>query len=167
MSPGFPLAALLAMILLSRVSYWAKEHMSTLRSSHKLHKEQHAPVSGKRVAVSVAILLALLFSKYFYLASITSYYTFYLMSTFHVSVRSAQIYLFVFLGAVALGTIAGGPIGDRDRPQTRYLGLDFGSSSVHLGLALCKSVLDWHSQRGDRPDSCIGFSRRLWSMGRS
>jgi FSR family fosmidomycin resistance protein-like MFS transporter len=63
--------------------------------------------------LSIAVLLALLFSKFFYLASITSYYTFYLMGKFHLSVRSAQIHLFVFLGAVALGTIAGGPIGDR------------------------------------------------------
>ena len=109
----FSVAALLGMILLTRVSYWAKAHMSNLRSSYSRHPEQHAPVSRKRVGVSIAILLALLFSKYFYLASITSYYTFYLMNTFHLPVRSAQIYLFVFLGAVALGTIAGGPIGDR------------------------------------------------------
>ena len=55
----------------------------------------------------------LIFSKYFYMASLSSYYTFYLMSTFGVSVQSAQLYLFVFLGAVAAGTILGGPIGDR------------------------------------------------------
>jgi FSR family fosmidomycin resistance protein-like MFS transporter len=87
--------------------------MLNLLASRKVQKEEHSPVSGKRVAASIGILLALLFSKYFYLASITSYYTFYLMSKFHVSVRSAQLHLFVFLGAVALGTIAGGPIGDR------------------------------------------------------
>lgn len=109
----FSLAVLLAIILLSWVSRWTKKHMVNLRASRKIHNQQHAPVSGKKVAASVAILLALLFSKYFYLASITSYYTFYLMGKFNVSVRSAQIHLFVFLGAVALGTIAGGPIGDR------------------------------------------------------
>jgi FSR family fosmidomycin resistance protein-like MFS transporter len=65
------------------------------------------------VTGAIAILLALIFSKYFYLASLTSYYTFYLINRFHVSVQSAQIHLFVFLGAVALGTIAGGPLGDR------------------------------------------------------
>ena len=65
------------------------------------------------MALSVAILLALIFSKYFYLASLGSYYTFYLISKFHVSVQSAQINLFVFLGAVAAGTIIGGPVGDR------------------------------------------------------
>ena len=109
----FSLAILLAIILLSWVSGWAKKHMLSLLASRKARKELHAPVSGKRVAASISILLALLFSKYFYLASITSYYTFYLIGKFHVSVRSAQVHLFVFLGAVALGTIAGGPIGDR------------------------------------------------------
>jgi FSR family fosmidomycin resistance protein-like MFS transporter len=109
----FSLAVLLAIVLLTWVSRWTKKHVLSLRASRKIHKEQRAPVSGKKVAASVAILLALLFSKYFYLASITSYYTFYLMGKFNVSVRSAQIHLFVFLGAVALGTIAGGPIGDR------------------------------------------------------
>jgi FSR family fosmidomycin resistance protein-like MFS transporter len=62
---------------------------------------------------SIVILVVLVFSKYIYLASLTSYYTFYLINKFHVSVQNAQVYLFVFLGAVALGTILGGPIGDR------------------------------------------------------
>jgi MFS transporter, FSR family, fosmidomycin resistance protein len=61
----------------------------------------------------MAVLIALIFSKYFYLASLVSYYTFYLMARFHVPVRTAQVHLFVFLGAVAAGTIIGGPVGDR------------------------------------------------------
>jgi FSR family fosmidomycin resistance protein-like MFS transporter len=61
----------------------------------------------------MTILAVLIFSKYFYMASLTSYYTFFLMSRFHLSVQSAQVHLFVFLGAVALGTFAGGPVGDR------------------------------------------------------
>ena len=65
------------------------------------------------MAAVAALRVVLVFSKYLYLASLTSYYTFYLISTFHVPVQSAQVYLFVFLGAVALGTILGGPIGDR------------------------------------------------------
>jgi MFS transporter, FSR family, fosmidomycin resistance protein len=70
-------------------------------------------VSPRRVGWSLAILAALIFSKYFYLASLSSYYTFYLIEKFHLSVRTAQIQLFVFLAAVAVGTIVGGPIGDR------------------------------------------------------
>lgn len=68
---------------------------------------------ARTVLFAITILLALLFSKYFYLASLSSYYTFYLISKFHVSVRTAQLFLFLFLGAVAAGTIIGGPIGDR------------------------------------------------------
>src|SRR4029077_3927300 len=66
-----------------------------------------------KIRASIAILIALIFSKYFYLASLTSYYTFYLINKFNVSVQAAQIDLFVFLGAAAAGTILGGPIGDR------------------------------------------------------
>jgi FSR family fosmidomycin resistance protein-like MFS transporter len=61
----------------------------------------------------MSVLLALIFSKYVYLASLTSYFTFYLIHRFGVSVRDAQLELFVFLGAVAVGTILGGPVGDR------------------------------------------------------
>src|SRR5207244_13386631 len=70
-------------------------------------------VSPRRVGWSLAILGALIFSKYFYLASLSSYYTFFLIEKFYVSVRTAQFALFVFLAAVAVGTILGGPIGDR------------------------------------------------------
>jgi FSR family fosmidomycin resistance protein-like MFS transporter len=79
-------------------------------------KTAAAPIpraSRNEIVVALAILLALIFSKYFYLASFTSYYTFYLIEKFGVSVWSAQVHLFVFLAAVAVGTIAGGPIGDR------------------------------------------------------
>ena len=61
----------------------------------------------------MTILIALLFSKYFYLASLTNYYTFFLISKFHVSVENAQLHLFAFLAAAAIGTLAGGPVGDR------------------------------------------------------
>ena len=62
---------------------------------------------------AIAVLVALIFSKYIYLASLTNYYTFYLIETFGVSVRQSQILLFVFLGAMAAGTVVGGPVGDR------------------------------------------------------
>jgi FSR family fosmidomycin resistance protein-like MFS transporter len=77
------------------------------------HHHPAAHVSSGRVRASIAILIALIFSKYFYLASLTSYYTFYLINRFNVSVQAAQIDLFIFLAAAAAGTILGGPIGDR------------------------------------------------------
>ena len=109
----FSLAALAGMILLAGVSAWAKRHRSSWKKFSAKHEEPPPGVSTPRIVASVIILMALLFSKFVYLASLTSYYTFYLISKFHVSVKSAQIHLFVFLGAVALGTLIGGPVGDR------------------------------------------------------
>jgi FSR family fosmidomycin resistance protein-like MFS transporter len=72
-----------------------------------------SPVSRRQAVIAICVLLCLIFSKYFYLASLTSYYTLYLIETFDISVQSAQLRLFVFLGSVAVGTFAGGPVGDR------------------------------------------------------
>ena len=109
----FSAAALLAIIVLSRVGRWYKARRSSLTKAKSLAHEAHARLSNRKVAFVIAILIALIFSKFFYLAGLSSYYTFFLISKFHVSVRTAQIYLFVFLGAVATGTIVGGPVGDR------------------------------------------------------
>jgi FSR family fosmidomycin resistance protein-like MFS transporter len=70
-------------------------------------------LSRRRVAFAICILIALIFSKYFYLASISTFFTFYLVSRFHIALRSAQMCLFAFMGATALGTLIGGPVGDR------------------------------------------------------
>jgi FSR family fosmidomycin resistance protein-like MFS transporter len=111
------LLALLAMVILWRIGGWCRTRQSwtadtgTRRPAPQPHGRPR--FSARRVAWSIAILCALLFSKYFYLASLNSYYTFYLISKFHVSVRTAQIDLFIFLFAVAAGTILGGPVGDR------------------------------------------------------
>ena len=110
----FSLAALLGMALLGKVGGWAKRYRAArakARVSHGDHALHEFPAGTVRVAIGVLVLL--IFSKYIYLASLTSYYTFYLISKFHLPVQSAQVYLFVFLGAVAVGTILGGPIGDR------------------------------------------------------
>jgi FSR family fosmidomycin resistance protein-like MFS transporter len=84
-----------------------------LQKTFAKHAEGATGLPRRNVALAIAVLVALVFSKYFYLASFTSYYTFYLMTRFHVSVRSSQIHLFAFLGAVAAGTMIGGPVGDR------------------------------------------------------
>ena len=109
----FSIIALLAMFVLWHVGTWYGRN----RAAHAAPKRR-AAVGGQelpraRVVLSLAVLCALVFSKFFYMASMTSYFTFYLMSTFDVSVQSAQIYLFVFLFAVAAGVVIGGPIGDR------------------------------------------------------
>jgi MFS transporter, FSR family, fosmidomycin resistance protein len=110
----FSLIALTGMILLTGVSIWARNSRDSWSRFSKKHNVDKPPdISNARVIASVAILMALLFSKFVYLASLTSYYTFYLMSKFKLSVESSQIHLFVFLGAVAAGTVIGGPVGDR------------------------------------------------------
>jgi FSR family fosmidomycin resistance protein-like MFS transporter len=109
----FSVAALTGIIVLLWVSRWYRERQQTHLAGHKKSGSKHSELSRGRIAGAISVLVALIFSKYFYLASISSYYTFYLINRFHLSVRSSQLYLFVFLGAAALGTFLGGPIGDR------------------------------------------------------
>jgi len=109
----FSLIALLAIVVLSGVGRWyARQIAHHLRSGAAKAAVLHGLSSG-RVKLSIAVLLALVFSKYFYLACLTSYYTFFLIHKFEVSVQASQLYLFIFLAAVAAGTFFGGPIGDR------------------------------------------------------
>ena len=112
----FAVAALVGIFVLTQVGHWYRQHgaerLASLARRASARGEAHAHPS-RRVVGAIAVLLLLIFSKYFYLASITSYYTFYLINHFGVSVQTSQLYLFVFLGAVALGTIVGGPLGDR------------------------------------------------------
>jgi len=105
--------ALLAMIVLARIGAWYKGKIANRAKAGAVLDERHARLPPRKVALALTVLIALVFSKYFYLASLTSYYTFFLMSRFHLSVRSSQLHLFVFLGAVAAGTFTGGPVGDR------------------------------------------------------
>jgi FSR family fosmidomycin resistance protein-like MFS transporter len=107
------LLAVGGILLTFRIGRWYSAHRSQKRVGGTTPVVRPSPVSRDKVTSSIAILAALIFSKYFYLASITSYFTFYLITKFHVSVKGAQLYLFIFLAAVAAGTILGGPIGDR------------------------------------------------------
>ena len=108
----FSLAALLAMGVLWWISNWYKAQPVSPKRKRRTAEEIVA-LPGSKVAVGLTVLVALVFSKYFYLTSLTSYYTFYLIHHFQLSVQSAQLYLFVFLFSVAVGTVVGGPIGDR------------------------------------------------------
>jgi FSR family fosmidomycin resistance protein-like MFS transporter len=108
----FSLAALLAIIVLLQVGRWYGRHHVTRGKSVARHLTVVA-LSRNKIIGALTILGLLIFSKYFYLASLSSYYTFYLIHKFGVSVQSAQVHLFVFLFAVAAGSLIGGPVGDR------------------------------------------------------
>jgi FSR family fosmidomycin resistance protein-like MFS transporter len=107
----FAIAALAAMAMLTWIGGWYRTHLPAHHAARAAARVSRLP--RRTVALTMAILDALIFSKYFYLASLSSYYTFYLMQKFHLSAQNAQLHLFVFLGAVAAGTLIGGPIGDR------------------------------------------------------
>jgi FSR family fosmidomycin resistance protein-like MFS transporter len=110
----FSLIALLAILVLTYVGKWYSRYLERLKENVKNQtKAIGHNLSRKKVVFAVVILLVLIFSKYFYMASLTSYFTFYLMQKFQVSVQTSQIYLFVFLFSVAAGTLIGGPIGDK------------------------------------------------------
>ena len=108
----FSLTALIGILFLWNVGNWYKQ-TGVFDRAAPAGVPHAAPLTRQQTRTTLVLLLGLLFSKYIYLASFGSYYTFYLMSRFNLSVRSAQIHLFLFLGAVAAGTIFGGPIGDR------------------------------------------------------
>jgi MFS transporter, FSR family, fosmidomycin resistance protein len=108
----FSVVALLAMLILFAIGRWYQAKLADLRARPRT-AETGSLVSKRRVAISIAILMLLIFSKDFYVASLTNYFTFYLISKFQVSVQEAQIYLFVFLGSLAVGTILGGAVGDK------------------------------------------------------
>lgn len=109
----FSILAVTGIVLLTVVARWYQAHLVQRVTTKRAPKRADSGVPPRQVKISIAILLCLIFSKYFYLVSLTSYYQFYLIETFHVSEQSAQIHLFVFLGSVAVGTFAGGPVGDK------------------------------------------------------
>lgn len=106
----FSVAALVAIVVLTQIGRWYKAHPSVRKVRSQAG---HATLSRNKVIFAMSVLMLLVFSKYFYLASLNSYFTFYLIDKFHLPVQAAQIHLFVFLAAVAAGTVIGGPIGDK------------------------------------------------------
>lgn len=109
----FAMLALLSCAILWNVSIWYRHHGLARLSRGRTGKGALPPLPRGKALGGIAILLTLIFSKYVYLASLTSYFTFYLIERFGIGVEAAQLHLFAFLAAVALGTVAGGPIGDR------------------------------------------------------
>jgi FSR family fosmidomycin resistance protein-like MFS transporter len=121
----FSVAALFAMIVLAYVGNWYRAHGLERMKRQSARDSEREPLPRGRVTAALTVLIALIFSKFFYTASMSSYYTFYLISEFGVSIRRAQIQLFVFLASVAIGTVLGGAVGDR-----------FGRKSVIWGSIL-------------------------------
>jgi MFS transporter, FSR family, fosmidomycin resistance protein len=106
----FSVAALVGILVLTHISRWYKHHPATKKARTG---QPRAALPRGTVMFAMSILVLLVFSKYFYLTSINSYFTFYLIDKFHLPVQAAQVHLFVFLAAVAAGTLIGGPVGDR------------------------------------------------------
>lgn len=111
----FTILAFTAIMVMIPVGHWYKSFLLRLRKAEgeTLKTSVNRPLPMGKTVFSIAILLILIFSKYIYMASLNSYYTFYLIHKFGVSVQASQLYLFVFLIATAIGTLLGGPIGDR------------------------------------------------------
>ncbi len=118
----FSLMALFAIVLLTNIGTWFRNHpvhfpkpvaVDPARLAFLGSAPPRAVLAPKKVAFALAVLVALMFSKFFYLASLMNYYTFYLMGKFHLSIQNAQLHLFLFLAAVAAGTFIGGPVGDK------------------------------------------------------
>jgi len=109
----FFIFAIIGMLVLSRIAKWYQAHLKFRAKNKSAIHEHHPQLSKKQVKRSIAILLVLIFSKYFYMVSLTNYFTFYLIEKFHVSIKESQYHLFIFLAAIALGTLLGGPLGDK------------------------------------------------------
>ena len=109
----FSLLALLAIMVLYAIGKWYTANMHLIRPKKDPAGLKEGQLPSRKITQAVIILLVLIFSKYFYLASMSSYYTFFLIGKFHLSISQAQLHLFIFLAAVAAGTLLGGPLGDR------------------------------------------------------
>jgi FSR family fosmidomycin resistance protein-like MFS transporter len=130
----FMAAGLLALILLVAVGNWFVAQGQRRVESITAASRQRVVLPRGRIIATLAVLLALMFSKFVYVAALSNYYTFYLISTFDVSVRDAQVYLFIYLGAFATGTFLGGPIGDRFGRKVVIWGSILGAAPFTLAL---------------------------------
>jgi MFS transporter, FSR family, fosmidomycin resistance protein len=107
----FVIAAFIGLGILSKIAFWYRDHLEFKNYSKGVALDNS--LSKKQVNIAIGILLTIIFSKFFYSASLSSYYTFYLIDKFHLSIKQAQLHMFIYLIAYALGTILGGPLGDK------------------------------------------------------
>ncbi len=108
----FVIAAVIGLGIISKIAFWYRDHL-ILRNNKKSEFINFHSLSKSKVKVAIAVLLILIFSKFFYSASLSTYYTFYVIDRFHLSIQQAQYHMFIYLIAYALGTILGGPLGDK------------------------------------------------------
>jgi FSR family fosmidomycin resistance protein-like MFS transporter len=108
----FVIAAVIALGIISKIAFWYRDHLVFKKNKPTVFIDYHN-VSKSKVKWGIAILLIVIFSKFFYTASLSTYYTFYIMDKFGLSIKQAQFHMFIYLIAYALGTILGGPLGDR------------------------------------------------------
>jgi FSR family fosmidomycin resistance protein-like MFS transporter len=109
----FALAAILGIIVLSKIGQWYKAHLNSRAKNPVVKELVHSNLSRPKIIFSLVLLMLLIFSKFFYLSSMTNYFTFFLIDKFHVSIQQSQLFLFVFLASAAAGTVIGGFAGDR------------------------------------------------------
>jgi FSR family fosmidomycin resistance protein-like MFS transporter len=109
----FVLVGVLGIVVLSKIAVWYQNHLALRASKKIVIDEDVVPLSKRKIKISIGILLLLIFSKFFYMTSMSSYFTFYLMHKFGLSIQDSQFHLFIFLASVAAGTLIGGPLGDR------------------------------------------------------
>jgi FSR family fosmidomycin resistance protein-like MFS transporter len=109
----FVIAGCLGIWVLAKIAVWYQNHLSVRASKKIVTEEEFVPLSKSKIKISIGILLLLIFSKFFYMTSMSSYFTFYLMHKFGLSIQDSQFHLFLFLSSVAAGTLIGGPLGDR------------------------------------------------------
>jgi FSR family fosmidomycin resistance protein-like MFS transporter len=109
----FVIAGFIGIWVLAKIAVWYQNHLSLRASKKIVTEEEFVPLSKRKIKISIGILLLLIFSKFFYMTSMSSYFTFYLMHKFGLSIQDSQFHLFLFLASVAAGTLIGGPLGDR------------------------------------------------------
>ncbi len=108
----FVVFATIGLVIISKIAFWYRDHL-VLRSNKKREFIDFHNLSKSKVKFAIIVLLILIFSKFFYSASLSTYYTFYVMEKFHLSIQQAQYHMFIYLIAYAIGTILGGPLGDK------------------------------------------------------
>lgn len=109
----FAIVSIMAITVLFKIGNWYQNHLNLRAAGKIIHKEEHHGLSRNKVFFSIGVLLVLIFSKYFYTAGISTYFTFYLMDKFQLNEQQSQLYLFAYMASVAAGTLMGGPLGDR------------------------------------------------------